>query len=107
MHSFTGDAAMAAECVDLGLYISFAGMATFKKSDALRSCAASVPAERLLIETDAPYLSPHPVRGQKRNEPANLVHTAACLAEVRQESVEQLATRTTANARRLFRVETM
>src|SRR5205823_10658845 len=76
MHSFTGTAETATECVELGMYISFAGMVTFKKSDDLRAVAAAVPADRLLIETDSPYLSPHPLRG-KRNEPANLVHTAA------------------------------
>ena len=77
MHSFTGTAATAAECVELGLYISFAGMVTFKKSDDLRAVAATVPDDRILIETDSPYLSPHPLRG-KRNEPANLIHTARC-----------------------------
>ena len=104
MHSFTGTAAMAAECVAMGLYVSFAGMVTFKKLDALRQVAAGIPAERILIETDSPYLSPHPVRGVRRNEPANLVHTARCLAEVRGETPEQFATQTTANARRLFGV---
>ena len=102
MHSFTGNAQTAAECVELGLYISFAGMVTYKKSDALRACAASVPAERLLIETDSPYLSPHPVRGKRRNEPANVRHTAECLAAARGEPLETLAAITTANARRLF-----
>ena len=102
MHSFTGDAQMAAECVALGLYISFAGMVTYKKSDALRACAASVAADRLLIETDSPYLSPHPVRGERRNEPANVRYTAECLAEARGETLETLAAVTTANARRLF-----
>ena len=102
MHSFTGDAEMAAECVELGLYISFAGMVTYKKSDALRGCAASIPAERLLIETDSPYLSPQPVRGKRRNEPANVRYTAECLAEVRSVPLETLAAITTANARRLF-----
>jgi TatD DNase family protein len=105
MHSFTGDASMAAECVELGMYISFAGMVTFKKSDALRQCAASIPSDRLLIETDSPYLSPHPVRGQRRNEPANLRHTAACLADVRAVALDVLARQTTANARRLFKLE--
>jgi TatD DNase family protein len=105
MHSFTGDTAMAAECVDLGMYVSFAGMVTFKKSDALRQCAAGIPSDRLLIETDAPYLSPHPVRGQRRNEPANLRHTAECLANIRGETLDQLARQTTANARRLFKLE--
>jgi TatD DNase family protein len=102
MHSFTGDAAMAAECVAMGLYISFAGMVTFKKSDDLRATAATIPADRLLIETDSPYLSPHPVRGQRRNEPANVRHTAECLAEFRGVPLEQLATETTTNARTLF-----
>ena len=101
MHSFTGTAETAAECVELGLYVSFAGIVTFKKSDALRAVAASVPAERILVETDCPYLSPHPLRG-KRNEPANVVHTAACLAEVRGESLEEFARQTTENARKLF-----
>lgn len=101
MHSFTGDAAMAAECLALGLYISFAGMVTFKKSAALRETAATIPDDRILVETDSPYLSPHPLRGQ-RNEPANVIHTAACLTEIRGVSLEALSAQTTANARRLF-----
>lgn len=101
MHSFTGDAAMAAECVALGLHISFAGMLTYKKSDALRQTAATVPADRLLVETDSPYLAPHPLRG-KRNEPANVVHTLTCLAEVRGSSAAEWAAQTAANAQRLF-----
>lgn len=104
MHSFTGDAIMAAECIELGMHISFAGMVTFKKSQALRECAATVPAERLLIETDAPYLSPEPVRGKKPNEPANVVHTAECLAKVRGVSLAELAESTTANACKLFNI---
>ena len=88
----------------IGLYISFAGMATFKNSQALRDVAATIPAERILVETDSPYLSPHPLRG-KRNEPANVVHTAACLAVVRGQSFDDFAAQTTANARRLFRLE--
>jgi len=104
MHSFTGTAETAAECVELGLYISFAGMVTFKKSEALRAVAATIPPERILIETDSPYLSPQPLRG-KRNEPANLVHTATCLAEVRGVSATDFASQTRANARSLFRFE--
>jgi TatD DNase family protein len=103
MHSFTGSPETAAACLELGLHISFAGMVTYKKSHALREIAASVPPERLLIETDAPYLSPHPVRGQRPNEPALLVHTAVCLAELRGVPVEQLARETTSNALHLFR----
>jgi TatD DNase family protein len=101
MHSFAGAAETAAECVELGLWISFAGMVTFKKSAELRAVAAGVPADRIIIETDSPYLSPHPLRG-RRNEPANLVHTAAVLAEVRGLSFEEFSRQTTANACRLF-----
>ncbi len=103
MHSFTGTAATAAECVELGLWISFAGMVTFKKSGDLRSVAATIPQERILIETDSPYLSPHPLRG-RRNEPAHLIHTATCLAEVRGQPLAAFARQTTANARVLFGV---
>ena len=102
MHSFTGDTVLARECLDLGLYISFTGMATFKKSTELRAVAAEIPDDRLLLETDAPYLSPHPHRGQRPNEPALLVHTATCLAEVREVSLETLAQQTTTNASTLF-----
>ncbi len=104
MHSFTGTSETAAECVALGLHISFAGMVTFKKSDALREVAATIPDERLLIETDSPYLSPHPLRG-KRNEPARVEHTARCLAEVRGITVKELAAQTAKNARQLFAVD--
>jgi TatD DNase family protein len=102
MHSFTGSRAMADECVAMGLHISFAGMVTYKKSDALRAIAAAVPDDRILIETDSPYLSPEPVRKVKRNEPAHVRHTAACLAEVRGVSLDAFAAQTTANSRRLF-----
>lgn len=101
MHSFTGTAATAARSIELGMYVSFAGMVTFKKSTDLRAVATGIPADRLLIETDSPYLAPHPLRG-KRNEPAHLVHTLTCLAEARGVAVEQLAAETTANAFRLF-----
>jgi TatD DNase family protein len=104
MHSFTGTAGTAAECVELGLWISFAGMVTFKKSQELRAVAATIPPGRILVETDSPYLAPHPLRG-KRNEPANLVHTATCLAEARGQSPEAFFAQTTANARSLFRLD--
>ena len=103
MHSFTGTAETAAECVQLGLYISFAGMVTFKKSDDLRAVAATIPDDRILVETDSPYLSPHPLRG-RRNEPANLLHTATCLAGARGQTAEAFFAQTTANARTLFRL---
>jgi TatD DNase family protein len=105
MHSFTGDAAMAAECVKLGMHISFAGMVTYKNAQNLRDCAATVPLNRLLIETDAPYLSPEPKRGQRPNEPALVRWTAECLAKVRGMTFKELAEATTANARGLFRLQ--
>lgn len=101
MHSYTGDVATAGECLELGLYISFAGMLTFKKSEDLRLVAAAIPADRLLVETDSPYLSPEPLRG-KRNEPANVVHTARRLAQARGVGLGELAEQTRANAARLF-----
>ncbi|MEE3368657.1 MAG: TatD family hydrolase [Planctomycetota bacterium] len=102
MHSFTGDRELATACLELGLYISFAGMVTFKKSAALRSVAAQIPADRILIETDAPYLSPHPKRSQRPNEPALIVHTLACLAAERNVAEDQFADQTFANGHRLF-----
>ncbi len=102
MHSFTGTADQAAAFVDLGLHISFAGMVTFKKSDDLRAVVAVVPAQRLLVETDSPYLSPEPFRGKRPNEPARVIHTAECVAKARGETIEELAQQTTANALALF-----
>jgi TatD DNase family protein len=101
MHSYTGDSAAAAECRELGLYLSFAGMVTYKKSQDLRDVAAAAPADSILVETDSPYLSPEPLRG-KRNEPANVVHTARVIAAARGMSFDDFAALTTANARRLF-----
>src|SRR5207253_7797575 len=94
MHSFTGDAATAEACLAMGLYLSFAGMVTYKNAQALRDVAAQVPLERLLVETDSPYLAPVPVRGQ-RNEPAYVAHTAACLAAVRGLEPARIAEQTT------------
>ncbi|WP_184309201.1 TatD family hydrolase [Aporhodopirellula rubra] len=102
MHSFTGNIDEARACLDLGLMISFAGMVTFKKSDELREVAAMVPDERLLVETDSPYLSPEPLRGRRPNEPARVEHTLRCLAEVRGVTAEAFAETTTANARKFF-----
>jgi TatD DNase family protein len=103
MHSFTGDWATAEACLAMGLYISFAGMVTYKNAQNLRDVAARVPLDRLLVETDSPYLSPVPLRG-KRNEPANVVHTAERLANVRKIDVDTLAKQTTDNALRLFKL---
>ncbi len=101
MHCFTAGAALAEKAVELGFYISFSGILTFKNADAVREIARAVPVDRLLVETDAPYLAPVPKRG-KRNEPAYLAHTAAFLAELRGMTPEALADRTTANFFRLF-----
>ena len=104
MHSFTGDWDLATKCLDFGLHISFAGMVTFKKSDDLRDVARRVPEDRLLVETDSPYLSPEPLRGKRPNEPARVEHTLRCLADVRGVTPEHLADVTTENARRLFQL---
>jgi TatD DNase family protein len=101
MHSYTGDLETARQCLELGLYISFAGMVSFKKSQALREVAAALPADRILLETDCPYLAPEPYRG-KRNEPAHVVYTAQVLARARGVSLDDLSARTSANAFRLF-----
>ncbi|TWT37669.1 putative deoxyribonuclease YcfH [Posidoniimonas corsicana] len=104
MHSYTGDAALAEACLALGLDISFAGMVTFKKSNELRAVAQSIPIDRLLVETDCPYLSPEPVRKIRRNEPAHVAHTARLLADACGVPFDDLARQTTANAKRLFRL---
>jgi TatD DNase family protein len=101
MHSFTGDLATAEACLAMGAFISFAGMITYKNAQDLRDVAARVPLDRLLVETDSPYLSPVPLRG-KRNEPAHVVHTAACLATLLGIETPVLAAHTTRNARVLF-----
>jgi TatD DNase family protein len=105
IHSFSGNLAFAQACLDLGLYLSFAGMLTYKNADALRAVAATVPPDRIVVETDSPYLAPEPVRNKvKFNEPAYLVYTADCLAKVRGVTLEEMAEQTTENAKRLFRL---
>ncbi|REJ74424.1 MAG: TatD family deoxyribonuclease, partial [Planctomycetota bacterium] len=128
MHSFSGDQATAEACLEIGMHISFAGMVTYKKSDELRAVAAMVPSDRILVETDAPYLAPVPNRGKrnepgwvrhtaespylapvpnrgKRNEPGWVRHTAECLADVRGVTPEEFAAQTTENAVRLFALQ--
>ena len=105
MHSYTGDTSAVAECCEMGLYISFAGMVTYKKSQDLRDVAATVPADHILVETDSPYLSPEPLRG-RRNEPANVVHTARVVAAARGISFDDFAALSTENAKRLFKLNT-
>ena len=103
MHSFTGDADTARACVEMGLYISFAGMVTYKNAENLREVARTVPLDRLLVETDSPYLAPVPHRG-KRNEPAFVTHTAECLAKALGVTPEVIDEHTTRNARALFKL---
>ncbi|MBI3072663.1 MAG: YchF/TatD family DNA exonuclease [Deltaproteobacteria bacterium] len=103
IHCFTGDAPFAQGCLDLGFYISVSGIVTFKNAVALRDVIRGIPIERLLIETDAPYLAPVPHRG-KRNEPAFVVDTAQTLAMLFGVSVNDIARITSVNARRLFRL---
>jgi TatD DNase family protein len=102
LHCYTGGPELARRAVELGLYVSFTGVVTFKKNDALRDIARNVPLDRILVETDAPYLAPEPFRG-KTNEPSYVVHTAATLAEVKGVSAEAFAEATTDNFFRLFR----
>ena len=102
MHSFSGTWKTAENCLQMGMYISFAGMVTFKISNELREIAARIPDDRILVETDSPYLSPHPHRSQRPNQPAMVKHTAACLADVRGVSLEEFGKLTTNNARRVF-----
>jgi TatD DNase family protein len=100
-HCFTGDAAMARRALDIGFYVSFAGIVTFPKAGDLREAARLVPSDRLLIETDSPYLAPVPHRG-KRNEPAYVGRVLESLATVRAEAVPDLAAQVTTNFVRLF-----
>lgn len=101
IHCFTGSKRLAEASLELGLYISVSGIATFKKSDELRAVLKDVPLDRLLVETDAPYLAPMPHRG-KRNEPAFVKHTAAALAALKGVSAQELEDATTSNFFRLF-----
>lgn len=101
MHCFAGDVAFAHQMIAQGFYIGIAGNVTFKNARTLQAVAADIPLDWLLLETDAPYLSPVPVRGQP-NEPANLRHTATCVAQLRGIPYDELARRTTENARRAY-----
>jgi TatD DNase family protein len=103
VHCFTGTRDEAERWVALGFHLSFSGAVTFKSAGQIREAAAWAPLERILVETDCPYLAPAPLRG-KRNEPAYLVHTAALVAQVRGIDLESLASATAANTRRLFRL---
>ena len=106
-HCFSGDARLAKDALDLGFYLSFSGILTFQNATALREIARTAPLDRVLIETDCPYLTPVPHRG-KRNEPAFVTHVAAQLAAIRSDeagmSPETIALATTRNAKRLFKI---
>jgi TatD DNase family protein len=103
LHCFGGTLQMAQDAIELGFYISFAGTLTFKKADDLREIARELPLERLLVETDCPYLTPVPFRGQ-RNEPARVVETAKCLAGIHERSPGEIGRITTGNFTNLFGV---
>jgi TatD DNase family protein len=103
MHCFSADVEVAGRCLDLGLHISLAGPVTYKNARALPDVARFVPADRLVLETDCPFLPPHPHRGQ-RNEPAWVAITAARVAELRGVTLDALGETTSGNARRLFRL---
>ncbi|NLW84817.1 MAG: TatD family hydrolase [Phycisphaerae bacterium] len=102
IHCYGGTAEQTRLVLDRGYYVSFTGTVTFKRSGALREVVKTIPPERIMLETDCPYISPEPVRRIQPNEPALMVHTARCLAEVHGMSLEQLAEITTATARAFF-----
>ena len=103
IHCFSGTEGFGKECLKLGFYISISGIITFKKADELRSAVETFPIEKLLVETDSPYLAPMPMRG-KKCEPAMVVHTAKKLAELKKIPFEELARVTTESARRVFKI---
>ena len=104
MHSFSAPAHIAQQTLALGFYLGFTGPLTYKKADGLRSIAATIPLDRILLETDAPFLAPHPKRG-KRNEPAYVAYVAERMAALHNLSVAEIGRITTANAQRLFQIE--
>lgn len=104
-HCFGGSARQAEIVLEKGYYISFTGVVTFKNADTVRTAAIAVPLDRLMIETDCPYMSPAPMRNQKTNEPALMLHTAKFLAELKNVDLETLASATTATAKNFFSLE--
>ncbi len=103
MHCFTGSAEVARQCMDMNFYISFGGPVTFKNAKKPKEVAKEIPNDRLLIETDCPFLTPHPFRG-KRNEPSYVKYVAEQLAALKGLTYEEIASITTENAKRLFRM---
>lgn len=102
-HCFTGTLQEAKRVLDAGYLLGFTGVVTFKKSDELRQIIGFTPLDRMLVETDAPYLSPEPMRKQKINEPALVVHTVAAIAKIKEVDIDQIDRATTLNAERFFR----
>ena len=101
-HCFTGTIAEGEKILEAGYLLGFTGVVTFKKSDDVKEIARRTPADRILVETNAPYLSPEPMRKQKINEPAPVVHTAAVVAQVRGITIEEVDRVTTENVERFF-----
>jgi len=104
MHCFTEDWTMAQQALDLGFYISISGIVTFKNAENVREVAKKVPLERLLIETDAPYLAPYPHRGET-NEPSYIVHTIEKLSQIKKISIKSVISNTTSNFKKLFNLK--
>ncbi|MFV0438727.1 MAG: TatD family hydrolase [Desulfopila sp.] len=104
MHCFSGNIDFARQVIDLGLLVSFPGVVTYRNAREIQDAAAAIPLESMLVETDGPFLAPHPVRG-KRNEPVNVLFTTAYIAELRGISLDELARQTTDNACRLFGID--
>ncbi len=104
LHCFTGTAQQAMAGLNRGYFISFSGVVTFTKADSVREAAVCVPMDRLMIETDCPYLSPAPMRKQRVNEPALLIHTAECLSQLKQVTLEDLARQTSHNTRQFYQL---
>jgi TatD DNase family protein len=103
IHCFSGDYEMAKACMDMGFYISIPGSITFKNAEGFREIVERIPLESLLVETDAPFLTPEPFRG-KRNEPSYVRYTAQKVAEIKKVSLERVAEVTTENALRVYRL---
>ncbi len=104
MHCWSGTPEETEWFLDLGFFISFSGIVTFKNAHQVKASALKVPLNRLLVETDCPFLTPEPRRKERRNQPANVLHVARCLADLRQDTLEALAEQTTTNAIQLFRL---
>ena len=103
MHCYSGHLPLAVELMKIGFFISFAGPVTYKNAKKTQEVAAKIPLDRILVETDCPYLTPEPLRG-KQNEPANVLYVAEKIAQLRQKSLDEIAYQTTLNAHKVFRI---